>query len=257
VKTDSPLWAWAIALIALGLCSGSCAKKSSPVSETEYSTKILGHWRGSLGDLKETMSIDPGGIFVCQLHPKGFIANTLSQGVTGTWRITGATINLTITSAENERLENIELLQAPSWRSRGTNSSQNRIKVTPRRLDARALYDSRRSSSAESYQPFMKIKFIERGIMVENGAFVCSTIHDHFSVPQAAEDDHMNLLCLGGRTIGPAVAWDIVEAYLAVTFSQTPRKLRRLDMVGGARRAEQLPPSCCLFIRPTHRLMPQ
>jgi len=56
------------------------------------------------------MSLDRDGTFVCQLQPRGFIANTLSQGVTGTirgtWKITGATITLRITRAKNERLEN-------------------------------------------------------------------------------------------------------------------------------------------------------
>ena len=27
---------------------------------------------------------------------------------------------------------------------------------------------------------------------------------------QGVEDDHMNILCMGGRTVGPAVAWDLV-----------------------------------------------
>jgi hypothetical protein len=70
----------------------------------------VGRWQGTVGDLKETMSIDGDGTFVCQLHPMGFIANTLSQGVTGTirgtWKITGAMITLRITGAENERLRN-------------------------------------------------------------------------------------------------------------------------------------------------------
>ena len=35
-------------------------------------------------------------------------------------------------------------------------------------------------------------------------------IHDHFSARQGVEDDHMNILCMGGRTVGPAVAWDLV-----------------------------------------------
>src|SRR5262252_7768295 len=29
-------------------------------------------------------------------------------------------------------------------------------------------------------------------------------IHDHFSARQGVEDDHMNILCMGGRTVGPA-----------------------------------------------------
>lgn len=62
------------------------------------------------GALKEAMSVDGNGTFVCQLHPTGFIANTLSQGVTGTvrgtWKISGAIITLKITGAKNERLLN-------------------------------------------------------------------------------------------------------------------------------------------------------
>jgi len=72
--------------------------------------KIVGRWQGTVGDLKEAMSLDGDGTFVCQLHPMGFIANTLSQGVTGTirgtWKITGAIITLRITGAENESLRN-------------------------------------------------------------------------------------------------------------------------------------------------------
>jgi hypothetical protein len=94
----------------LGFCLASCANNSPSVSEAEYSTKIIGRWQGTVGDLKETMSIDGDGTFVCQLHPMGFIANTLSQSVTGTirgtWKITGAIIILRITGAENESLRN-------------------------------------------------------------------------------------------------------------------------------------------------------
>ena len=30
----------------------------------------------------------------------------------------------------------------------------------------------------------------------------------------------MNILCMGGRTVGPGVAWDLVETFLAAEFSQ-------------------------------------
>jgi len=33
----------------------------------------------------------------------------------------------------------------------------------------------------------------------------------------------MNMLCLGGRTVGPAVAWDLVQAFLAAEFSHAAR----------------------------------
>jgi ribose 5-phosphate isomerase B len=72
------------------------------------------------------------------------------------------------------------------------------------------------------------------------GASVCANkikgvraalIEDHFSARQGVEDDHLNLLCLGGRTIGPAVAWDLLQTFLAAEFSQAERHLRRLQKV--------------------------
>ena len=110
MKSNCTPWVRAIAVVVLGFCLVSCANNPPPVREAEYSTKIIGLWQGTVGDLKETMSIDGDGTFVCQLHPMGFIANTLSQGVSGTirgtWKITGTMITLRITSAENEQLKN-------------------------------------------------------------------------------------------------------------------------------------------------------
>ena len=63
---------------------------------------------------------------------------------------------------------------------------------------------------------------IARGVAVCGsgvGAAVCANkvpgvraalIHDHFSAGQGVEDDHMNVICLGGRTVGPSVAWELV-----------------------------------------------
>ena len=84
---------------------------------------------------------------------------------------------------------------------------------------------------------------VERGVAICGsgvGASVCANkirgiraalIHDHFSARQGVEDDHMNVLCMGGRTVGPAVAWDLVQTFLAAEFSQAPRHLRRLSKV--------------------------
>jgi ribose 5-phosphate isomerase B len=84
---------------------------------------------------------------------------------------------------------------------------------------------------------------VERGIAVCGsgvGASVCANkikgvraglVSDHFSARQGVEDDHMNIICMGGRTLGPFAAWDILEAYLAAEFSQAPRHLRRLAKV--------------------------
>jgi len=84
---------------------------------------------------------------------------------------------------------------------------------------------------------------VTRGIAICGsgvGASVCankipgvraSLIHDHFSARQGVEDDHMNVLCMGGRTVGPAVAWDLVQTFLAAEYSQAERHLRRLGKV--------------------------
>jgi ribose 5-phosphate isomerase B len=84
---------------------------------------------------------------------------------------------------------------------------------------------------------------VERGVAICGsgvGASVCankvpgaraSLIHDHFSARQGVEDDHMNILCMGGRTVGPAVAWDLVQTFLAAEYSQAERHLRRLGKV--------------------------
>jgi ribose 5-phosphate isomerase B len=56
-------------------------------------------------------------------------------------------------------------------------------------------------------------------------------ILDHFSARQGVEDDHMNIICVGGRVVGPEAAWDLVQAFLAAEFSQAERHLRRLGKV--------------------------
>ena len=84
---------------------------------------------------------------------------------------------------------------------------------------------------------------VERGLAICGsgvGASVCANkipgvraalIHDHFSARQGVEDDHMNILCMGGRTVGSAVAWDLVQTFLAAEFSQAERQMRRLGKV--------------------------
>ena len=84
---------------------------------------------------------------------------------------------------------------------------------------------------------------VDRGVAICGsgvGASVCANkvpgihaalIHDHFSARQGVEDDHLNILCMGGRTVGPAVAWDLIQTFLAAEFSQAERHLRRLRKV--------------------------
>ena len=84
---------------------------------------------------------------------------------------------------------------------------------------------------------------VERGVAICGsgvGASVCANkiagvraalIHDHFSAQQGVEDDHMNIICMGGKTVGSAVAWDLVQTFLAAEFSHAERHLRRLRKV--------------------------
>lgn len=55
--------------------------------------------------------------------------------------------------------------------------------------------------------------------------------HDMFSAHQGVEDDNMNVMCLGGRVIGLALALDLVDVFLNARFSDAPRQRRRLAMV--------------------------
>ena len=91
---------------------------------------------------------------------------------------------------------------------------------------------------------------VERGVAICGsgvGASVCANkvrgfraalIHDHFSARQGVEDDHMNILCIGGRTVGPAVACDLAQTFLAATFSSAERHLRRLGKVAAVEEAK-------------------
>ncbi len=59
-------------------------------------------------------------------------------------------------------------------------------------------------------------------------AAVC---HDTYSAHQGVEHDDMNVLVLGSRVIGPAVAPELVKAFLSATFTREERHMRRLNKV--------------------------
>jgi ribose 5-phosphate isomerase B len=59
-------------------------------------------------------------------------------------------------------------------------------------------------------------------------ACVC---HDTYSAGQGVEHDDMNVLCLGGRIIGPAVLPDLIRAFLSARFTGEERHVRRLNKV--------------------------
>ena len=72
------------------------------------------------------------------------------------------------------------------------------------------------------------------------GASICANkiagvraglIHDVFSAHQGVEDDDMNVFCLGGKVIGSALAWELIETFLRARFSGAARHQRRVDKV--------------------------
>jgi RpiB/LacA/LacB family sugar-phosphate isomerase len=55
--------------------------------------------------------------------------------------------------------------------------------------------------------------------------------HDHYSAHQGVEHDDMNVLVMGGRVIGEAVALELVRAFLEAKYSGESRHERRLRKV--------------------------
>ena len=59
-------------------------------------------------------------------------------------------------------------------------------------------------------------------------AAVC---HDTYTAHQAVEHDDMNVLSIGARVIGSALACEIVDAFLNAQFSGEDRHQRRLNKI--------------------------
>ena len=55
--------------------------------------------------------------------------------------------------------------------------------------------------------------------------------HDIYSATQGVEHDNMNVLCLGGAIIGPALARKLVDGFLAAEYHGLERFERRLQKV--------------------------
>ena len=56
-------------------------------------------------------------------------------------------------------------------------------------------------------------------------------IHETFSAHQGVEDDDLNVICLGGLVVGHALAWELVQTFLAARFSGAERHCRRLEKI--------------------------
>ncbi len=58
-----------------------------------------------------------------------------------------------------------------------------------------------------------------------------SVCHDHYTAAQSVVHDDCNMLCLGARVIGPAIASELTAAFCAAQFSGEERHVRRLDKI--------------------------
>jgi ribose 5-phosphate isomerase B len=97
--------------------------------------------------------------------------------------------------------------------------------------------------SAEAVAGSLRDGHADRGIIVcGSGAGVsiaankfpgirAAVCHDTYTAHQAVEHDDMNVLCLGARVVGPALAIEIATAFLDALFSPEERHRRRLDKV--------------------------
>jgi ribose 5-phosphate isomerase B len=84
---------------------------------------------------------------------------------------------------------------------------------------------------------------VDRGVMICGsgvGASVAvnkvpgvrgAVCHDTYSAHQGVEHDDMNVLVLGARIVGTALAGELVEAFLRARFSEDERHRRRIDKV--------------------------
>jgi ribose 5-phosphate isomerase B len=96
---------------------------------------------------------------------------------------------------------------------------------------------------AESVAAALRDRRADRGIIVcGSGAGVsiaankfpgvrAAVCHDCYTARQAVEHDDMNVLCLGARVIGPALAIDLVATFLDAAFSGEERHRRRLEKI--------------------------
>jgi len=83
----------------------------------------------------------------------------------------------------------------------------------------------------------------ERGILIcGSGVGACvaankmrgiraALISDTYSAHQGVQHDDLNVLCMGARVTGPALASEIVRSFVGATFQHEERFVRRLNKV--------------------------
>ena len=102
---------------------------------------------------------------------------------------------------------------------------------------------------AETIARALRAGTAERGILVCGsgvGASVAANkvpgiraglCHDAYSARQGVEHDDMNILVLGGRVVGAALARELVGAFLGARFTAETRHVRRLEKIRRLERA--------------------
>ena len=92
---------------------------------------------------------------------------------------------------------------------------------------------------------------VERGVaLCGSGVGVCvvankvrgvraALITDSFSAHQGVEDDDMNILCLGARVTGRALALDLIQTFLSARFKNAERFRRRLAKIAALENKEE------------------
>ncbi|HVW18560.1 MAG TPA: RpiB/LacA/LacB family sugar-phosphate isomerase [Solirubrobacteraceae bacterium] len=66
--------------------------------------------------------------------------------------------------------------------------------------------------------------------------------HETYTAHQCVEHDDCNVLCLGARVVGPALATEVVRAFAAASFSGEERHVRRLSKIEQIEREENQRP---------------
>ncbi len=58
-----------------------------------------------------------------------------------------------------------------------------------------------------------------------------SVAHDAYTAHQMVEHDDVNVLSLGSRVVGTALAQDLIQTFLGAKFSREDRHVRRLEKI--------------------------
>ena len=131
---------------------------------------------------------------------------------------------------------------------KGSNENRNRFRSCRLRFEERdgsprsPAWPSDYPDFAEAVGKAIMASTVERGILIcGSGVGVCvaankmpgiraAICHDAYSAHQGVEHDDMNVLVLGSRIIGSALAFDLVQAYLSARFQPfEERFVRRLN----------------------------